>query len=114
MIFFNSSLNDSLHEITALLNGHFNPILDWCKKIVFMDEKTEFKIERDKKFGGDLSYYNYSELERDFADGKLHPQDLKKATAEYLIKRLTPIRKHFNTPKINKMREELESFTVTR
>lgn len=115
-------IHDSENEIRSKVNGafcmakevEFNPILDWCKKIIFMDGKTEFKIERDKKFGGDLSYYNYKELEDDFADGSLHPQDLKKATAEFLIKKLSPIRKHFDSPRVKKMREELERLTVTR
>ncbi len=115
-------IHDSEDEIRNKINNafcvakdtDFNPVLDWCKKIVFMDEKIEFKIERDKKFGGDVSYYNYKELYNDFSDGNLHPQDLKKAVAEFLVKKLFPIRKHFNSGKAKKMKEELEILTVTR
>lgn len=111
-VFIHDSEDDirkKINEAFCLVKDiSFNPVLDWCKRIVFMNEKTEFKIERDKKFGGDLSYYNYNELENDFSEGNLHPQDLKKATAEFLVKKLAPIRKHFNTPKVKKMSEELE------
>ena len=30
-----------------------------------------------KKFGGNVSYVNYNQLESDFAEKKLHPGDLK-------------------------------------
>lgn len=115
-------IHDSEDEIRSKINGafclakdiNFNPILDWCKRIIFMEVRTEFKVERDKKFGGDVSYYNYNELENDFSEGNLHPQDLKIATAEYLVKKLAPIRKHFDTPRVKKMLEEMERYSVTR
>jgi tyrosyl-tRNA synthetase len=115
-------IHDSEEEIVKKISGAFclakevgfNPILDWTKKIIFLDEKTSFKIERDPKFGGDLTYHSYSELEKDFAEGNLHPMDLKKAVASELIKKLEPIRKHFNSPKIRKMKEELDRLTITR
>ena len=44
-----------------------------------------------------------------FAKGNLHPMDLKNGVAEYLIKLLEPARKHFNTPRVKKMKEELDS-----
>jgi len=34
-------------------------------------------------------------LEKDFAEGKLHPLDLKRATAKYLSEILEPVRKYF-------------------
>jgi len=50
------------------------------------------KIERPEKFGGNVSYYNYSDLESDFAQKKLHPSDLKQSVADYLIKIISPVR----------------------
>ncbi|HZX12159.1 MAG TPA: tyrosine--tRNA ligase [Candidatus Nanoarchaeia archaeon] len=115
-------IHDTEEEIRSKVNSafcmmkevEFNPIMDWCKRIIFTDEKVVFKIERDKKFGGDLSYNKYAALERDFLEGKVHPQDLKRATAEFLVKKLAPIRRRFDVPRIKKMKEELEKLTVTR
>ncbi|MBI2629430.1 tyrosine--tRNA ligase, partial [Candidatus Pacearchaeota archaeon] len=91
----------------------FNPVLDWSKYIVFPINK-KLEIKRDKKFGGDVSYQNYSDLEKDFSQGKLHPTDLKNAVAEALIKILEPARKHFAQPKIKKMLEEMDKLIITR
>ena len=38
------------------------------------------RIERPAKFGGDLEFHRYDELERAFAEGKLHPADAKSGT----------------------------------
>ena len=46
------------------------------------DRKENFVIKRDKKFGGDISYKNYEEVEKDFVAKKIHPLDLKNAVAE--------------------------------
>jgi len=92
----------------------FNPVLDWAKTLIFRDNKNKFKIERDKKFGGDLIFNSYDELENTFAKGTLHPMDLKNAVAESLIKILEPARKHFKKPNVRKMKEELENLKVTR
>ena len=35
------------------------------------------KVERPEKFGGNVDYTDFSKLESDFADKKLHPTDLK-------------------------------------
>jgi tyrosyl-tRNA synthetase len=49
-------------------------------------------VERPEKFGGNVIYHNYLELEADFAARKLHPSDLKQTVANYLIKIISPIR----------------------
>jgi tyrosyl-tRNA synthetase len=50
--------------------------------IVKEDKNESFVIERDEKFGGNLSYNTYSELEKDFISNKIHPLDLKNAVAK--------------------------------
>ncbi len=71
-----------------------NPILQICKLIIFpLLDKLE--IKRAEKFGGDLEYNDYNDLERDFAGGKLHPLDLKNAVASALEEIIAPIRKNF-------------------
>jgi tyrosyl-tRNA synthetase len=75
-----------------------NPILEIVKYIIFHENKT-FKIERPTKFGGTIEFENYQELEKAYAKGSLHPQDLKNAVAEELARILTPIRKYFEENK---------------
>ena len=83
-----------------------NPILEIWKYIIF-PEYNEITITRPEKFGGDLTFSSYNEMEKTFAQGKLHPLDLKKATTHYLNKILKPIQDYFKKhPKnLEKMRE---------
>jgi len=72
-----------------------NPILEYCKFILF--ERIEnFLIERPEKYGGNVEYKSYEELEKDFQNGKLNPPDLKPAVIKYLNELLDPIRNHFD------------------
>jgi len=91
----------------------FNPVLDWCKSLVF-PIKGNLHIERPEKFGGNLDYANYEDLERDFIDKKLHPMDLKNGVAEAIINILEPARNHFEKPEIKEMLEEMEQLIITR
>lgn len=86
----------------------FNPVLDWCKYLIFRNKKSKLEIKREKRFGGNKTYNSYDNLEKDFSSGKLHPADLKSGVAEKLIKILEPARKHFSQPKVKKMKEDME------
>lgn len=72
-------------------NSENNPLLEISKHVIY-HEFDEMKIERPEKFGGNVSYSSYSELESDFAQKKLHPSDLKQSVADYLIKIIAPVR----------------------
>ena len=91
-----------------------NPILEYNKYIIFEKFKA-VKIERPEKFGGNLEFDSYEELEKEFSQKKLHPMDLKQSTAEYLNKLIDPVRKKLekNTA-AKKLAEEISKFNVTR
>mgnify|MGYP003978595325 FL=1 len=72
-----------------------NPILAIAESIIF-HEFSEMKVERPEKFGGNVSYSNYSQLETDFVEKKLHPGDLKQTVGNYLVKIISPIREKLN------------------
>ena len=72
----------------------FNPIIDICKYIIFR-EKSVFTIERPAKFGGNVEFQSFQELETAFAEGKLHPMDLKAGVATELAGILEPVRRYF-------------------
>lgn len=75
-----------------------NPVLGLAKFIVFREQK-ELLITRPAKFGGDISFASYAELEAAYAAGKVHPADLKGAVAESIEKAVKPIREHFEKRK---------------
>jgi len=90
-----------------------NPVLEYCRYLVF-EKFKKMKIERPAKFGGNLEYKTYAELEADFAAGKLHPADLKNATAFYINDLLEPVRKHFSKGKVKGLLEQVQAMRVTR
>lgn len=72
-----------------------NPVLEIAKTIIFHEFK-EINIERPEKFGGNISYSDYSQIESDFAEKRLHPGDLKQAVGEYLVKIISPLRENLD------------------
>ena len=72
-----------------------NPILEMIRYIVF-HEFAEFIIERPTKYGGNTTYTSYNDVEQDFIRKKIHPMDLKNATATYINKIIEPIRNYFH------------------
>lgn len=79
-----------------------NGVLAFMKHVIMIykqDNNEKFIIERPEKFGGNAQYSNYEDLERDFVDKKLHPQDLKAALANELNILLEPVREAFRDQK---------------
>ena len=76
--------------------AEFNPVLEINKYILFAREGFHLAVKRPEKYGGDIEYYSYDELERDYIEGRIHPADLKTATAEALIEMLEPVRRYFS------------------
>ncbi|MEM7825803.1 MAG: tyrosine--tRNA ligase [Candidatus Aenigmatarchaeota archaeon] len=81
-----------------------NAVLEIAKYIIFRENKT-FEIEREKKYGGNIVFESYIELEKAFREGKIHPQDLKLSVARELDKIIKPIREHFEKPENKKLLE---------
>lgn len=94
------SVTDSYEEIKNCLKNAYcpekdikdNPVMQIAKLIVF-PQLGELKIKRPDKFGGNIDFEDYSELEKTYSAGKLHPLDLKNAVAESLNEIIEPIRK---------------------
>jgi tyrosyl-tRNA synthetase len=91
-----------------------NPILEYCKYIIF-EKFAKFEINRPEKFGGNVAFTSYKELEEAYVKGDIHPADLKGATAGYIDQLLEPVREHFRTNETaRKLKEKVERFKVTR
>ncbi len=80
-----------------------NPILEINRLILFAKPGFELYIERPEKYGGSIVVSSYDELVSLYVKGKLHPLDLKNATAEALIRELEGVRKHFESSTEAKM-----------
>ena len=92
-------IHDSDDEITSKFKKAWcpegivdkNPILEIFRYVVF-HEFNEIIVERPEKFGGNVRYTSYLDLQKDFAEKKLHPSDLKSAASKYVIDIIKPIR----------------------
>ncbi len=76
-----------------------NPVLLFTRAVIFPYLErigSAFQVKRPEKYGGDVSFSDYSELKTAFGAGKLHPADLKKTVGGYLVDILAPIRKRFD------------------
>ena len=111
-------IHDSPEEIKRKVNNAYapegtielNPILDWVKHLVFYNSVT-FTVNRPEKWGGDLVFNSYTELEKAYVAKELHPMDLKNSLADWLIEKLEPARKYFEDPKRKVALEEIENLT---
>jgi tyrosyl-tRNA synthetase len=115
-------MTDTTEDIKRKLNKAFcpekvvyeNPVLEYCKYIIF-ESFDEFTIERPEKWGGNLTFTDYYDLESVFEKGEVHPADLKTGVATYIDKLITPVREHFEKdPTAKKLYEEVQSYEVTR
>ncbi len=108
------SLLDSEKDISKKINSAFcvtgkveeNGLLELIKLVIMprlKDASKKFIIKRPEKFGGNIEFGNYRQLEQAFADKQLHPMDLKKAVARELNDILAPVRKHFSSQKMKNL-----------
>lgn len=93
---------------------HYNPILNWIGHIIFWNPEKPFKIERADEHGGDIEFTTYEDLETAFAEGEVHPMDLKSATARELIELLKPARDHFDNKNVAAKKSELDKLLNTK
>ncbi|MDI6721086.1 MAG: tyrosine--tRNA ligase, partial [Candidatus Aenigmarchaeota archaeon] len=114
-------VHDTKDEIRKKINSAFcpekqsenNPVMEYSRYLIFK-KFGEMKVERDKKFGGDILFNSYNELESAYTNGGLHPADLKNAVAEYLDKMISPIRSHFDKGKAKELYDFVRKQQVTR
>src|SRR3989344_782089 len=112
-------MTDSTEEVSRKISKAYcpekavedNPVLEYCKYIIF-EKFKKVEIERPAKFGGNVSFSSYAELEGAYTSGKLHPMDLKSATAKHVNELLEPVRKHFEkNAKAKKLLAQINTFT---
>jgi len=111
------SIHDSDDDVRRKIKKAFcpmedpdNPVTEICKYLIF-PYSGSMVIDRPEKWGGPLTYMSFDDLVKAYGK-ELHPQDLKKAVAEYVIELLKPIKEYFKAnPKNYKFVKNLK---VTR
>ncbi|MFH1695558.1 MAG: tyrosine--tRNA ligase [Candidatus Micrarchaeota archaeon] len=95
------SVRDSQEEIKNKVNKAYcvagetnNAVLQIMKLIVF-PKKNSVEISRPEKFGGNIKFNSFNEMEKAFSENKLHPMDLKNSLSAELNSVLEPVRKCF-------------------
>jgi tyrosyl-tRNA synthetase len=109
-------IHDSEEDIERKINKAFcpereiqyNPILNWTGHILFWNRTNPFRIERKKEHGGDIEFTTYEDLPKAYAEGDVHPMDLKAAVTKELIDLLEPARKHFAKKDIAAKKSDLD------
>ncbi len=85
------SIRKKISNAYCPLSNDGNPILQICRYLIFPG-LDKIEIRREERFGGDIEFNSYYELEKEYLEKKLHPMDLKNAVAEGLIEILEPVR----------------------
>jgi len=89
-------VNKKINKADCVAGNPDNGVMAFLKYVIMVikqDSKKKFIIERDKKYGGNVSYGDYKGVEKDFVSKKLHPQDLKLAVAKEINGLLSKIDK---------------------
>ncbi len=92
-------IHDSQEEISKKLRSAFcpektvegNPIIQIYRNVIFNFYNNGIQI------GERGEYHTYRDLERDFAEGKIHPSDLKESLSLTLAKILEPSKRYFES-----------------
>jgi len=95
-------VHDAPEEIETKVRAAFcppkqatgNPVMEIAKLTLF-PERQSLTIPRSRKYGGPETFDDYADLEKAYAEGSLHPLDLKQGVAEALVEILKPVREHF-------------------
>lgn len=90
------SVKEKINSAECIVGDINNGIMAFLKYVIMVikgDKEQKFTIKRPDKYGGDVSYSDYEEIERDFKAKKIHPLDLKNSLAEEICSILKEIQK---------------------
>jgi tyrosyl-tRNA synthetase len=112
-------IHDSPEKIEQKIKNAFcppresraNPVMEIAKYVI-LPEKSEITVSRPQKYGGDVVFHAFGDLESEYLEGSIHPLDLKNAVTKELTEILEPVREHFR--RNPRLLEEMEKIEVTR
>jgi tyrosyl-tRNA synthetase len=85
-------IREKIAKAYCPLEAEGNPVLQICKYLLF-PRMSSLEVKRPDKFGGNLAFESYAELEKQYLEKKLHPMDLKNSVSGALTELLEPVRK---------------------
>lgn len=100
------TVKNKLNKADCVEGNPENGVMALLRYFLFVlkhDKNEKFIVERPDKYGGNLIYTNYEEVEKDFKDKKLHPLDLKNAVAKEINVLLNNFRKDEKLHKLHKL-----------
>lgn len=68
--------------VSGETNNGVMAFLKYVIMVIKCDNGEKFIVKRDDRFGGDLEFGSYDEIERMIKENKLHPMDVKNAVAK--------------------------------
>ncbi|MDP3027605.1 MAG: tyrosine--tRNA ligase [Nanoarchaeota archaeon] len=95
-------IKDKINSAECVEGDPNNGVMAFLKYVIMAikeDKKEPFIVERDKKYGGDIKFNNYAEVEEAFRKKELHPLDLKNAVA----KEISNLLRKIDTKKLNEL-----------
>ena len=81
----NDEVKKKINKADCVEGNPDNGVMAFLKYVIMVikqDKGEKFVIERDEKYGGNVEYEDYGNIEQDFIKKKLHPMDLKIAVAK--------------------------------
>lgn len=90
------TVREKINKADCVAGNPDNGIMAFLKYVIMVikeDKREGFVVKRDKKYGGNLEFENYEEIEKAFKERKLHPLDLKNALSEEIINLLKKVDK---------------------
>ena len=88
-----------LNDAECIAGNPDNGIMAFLKYVIMtikQDNKSKFVVKRDQKYGGNIEFLTYEQIEEKFIKKELHPMDLKKAVAEEINNLLKIFRENKN------------------
>ena len=84
-----------------------NGLLSFCRIVLFEILKSKpFVINRPEKFGGEISFATYEDMEAAYISKSLYPGDLKLGVTDAINNMLEPIRQELSTDEVKKIIEK--------
>ena len=97
-------VSKKLNKADCIAGDADNGIMALAQYLIFVlkgDKGEDFVIQRPEKYGGDLTFKSYDELENAFVKEELHPLDLKMGVAAELNKLLAKFRESEDVKRIH-------------
>jgi tyrosyl-tRNA synthetase len=102
------AIKDKINKAEFIEGNSDNGVMAFLKYVIMVikkDRNEKFKVERSEKFGGNVEFSDYVEIEKQVNAKQLHPMDVKLAVAKEIANLFSKIDKD----KLNKMAENAYS-----